>query len=126
MMRSLIFPKIDLFTETWTPYLTIVPETQTTYSEGIETLLSEIQEQSKALWSQIDTDKSKPARLNFTISKDGTLKNIFIDNSCGYGHIDEKMKTYILKSSEKWTPAKDENGNSVEQELVLFYGAMGC
>ncbi|MBO6606496.1 hypothetical protein [Psychroserpens sp.] len=116
----------DLFAETWTPYLTIVPETQTTYSEGIETLLSEIQEQSKALWSKIDTDKLKPARLKFTISKDGTLQNILIDNSCGYGHIDEKMKTFILKSSGKWTPAKDENGNSVEQELVLSYGSMGC
>lgn len=116
----------DLFAETWTPYLTIVPETQTSYSEGMDNLLSEIQDQSKSLWSKIDTDKLIPARIFFTVSKDGTLIDFNLDNSCGYGHIDDKMKEFILNSSGKWTPAKDVDGNTVDQQLVLSYGALGC
>ena len=116
----------DLFAESWTPHFTIVPETQTSYSEGVEALLSEIQEQSKVLWSKINTDNLKPGRISFTISKDGTLINISVDNSCGYGHIDEKLKSFILNSNGKWIPAKDSNGLNVDQKLVLSYGALGC
>lgn len=116
----------DLFTETWTPYLTIVPETQTSYSNGNESLLQEIQDKSMKLWSKVDTNNLKPARLFFTVSKDGVLKDLYIDNSCGYGHMDEAMKAFIQNSSGNWIPAKDENGNPVDQELVLSYGALGC
>lgn len=116
----------DIVAETWTPYLTIVPESQTTYSTGIESLLSDIQDKSMNLWSNVDTDNLKPARLFFTVTKEGLIEGLFIDNSCGYEHIDEKMKSFILSSTGKWSPAKDENGNPVDQELVLSYGALGC
>ena len=116
----------DLYAETWTPHLTIVPEYEAYYLEGVDSLLSKIQEQSEELWSNIDTSNLKPAKIVFTIASDGTIKNMNLDNSCGYGHIDDEMKSLILESNGKWMPAKDINGNIVDQELVLSYGALGC
>ena len=48
--------------------------------------------------------------LNFVVTKNGTIKNIFAETKHGYGMETEAIR--VLKSSPKWTPA-EVNGQKV-------------
>jgi len=107
-------------------YLTVVPEVLAQYNKGQDALLKYLKKGSEnkvaaANWSDIT-----PGRLHFTITKDGSIKNIFNSSSCGSTSIDEQMLELIRDMPGKWQPAKDANGNTVAQEFVFFYGKQGC
>jgi hypothetical protein len=36
------------------------------------------------------------------------------------------MAELIANTSGEWIPAENAQGEKVEQELVLFFGSMGC
>ena len=111
---------------TWTPYLTVVPEEQAHYSEGKDALLRYIRETARFDISLTDQNEIKPAQLFFTVYKDGTLGNFKILQESGYPVLDEKMIDIMSQTSGKWQPALNSKGENVDQELVVFYGKMGC
>ena len=109
-----------------TPHLTIVPEKQATYSKGIDILKKFLKEKSKTARIGVNAEKLKPAKLYFTVTKKGTIKNVNLDRSSGYPLIDEKMIELIKNTPEKWNPAENHKGEKVNQELVVSFGLMGC
>jgi len=109
-----------------TPHLTIVPEKQATYIYGKGALKKFLKENSEITRTNVDPKKLKPAKLFFTVTQKGTIENVKLDRSSGYPLVDETMIELITKTSGKWKPAENYNGEKVNQELVVSFGLMGC
>jgi len=110
----------------WTPYLTIVPEKQAMFLSGKKTLIRYLNEKSKEVRINVQADKIKPAKLFFTVTKNGTIENVKIDRTSGYPLIDKTMIELITNLSGKWESAKNFKGEKVDQELVISFGTIGC
>jgi len=110
----------------WTPHLTIVPEKQAEYLDGNDALIEYLRENSLEFTSMALKSKLQPAKLYFTITKEGTISKVKLERSSGYPTIDEKMIELISKVSGKWVPAENHKGEKVNQELVFSFGLMGC
>ncbi|MBZ0328195.1 MAG: energy transducer TonB [Altibacter sp.] len=110
----------------WTPYLTVVPEKQAVYTTGKEALLDYLKENSKEQRVMVQKNRLKPARLNFTITKNGAVSNAKIVRTSGYSTIDSKMIELINNMPDSWEAAENAKGEKVDQELVFSFGADGC
>lgn len=111
-----------------TPHHTIVPEKQAEYEFGKDALMYYLKEFSKEAVARamVDPDKLKPAKLFFTVTKNGTIENIHLDRSSNYPSIDKYMIKLINQVPGEWKPAVNSNGENVDQELVVSFGLMGC
>lgn len=118
----------ELHNEYWTPYFTIVPETQAEYSEGKEALITFLKEKSIDIRVEANVipEKLQPAKLYFTVNKNGTVDNVRLDRTSNYPLVDKKMIKLIKNTPGKWVPAKNAEGDNVSQELVVSFGLMGC
>lgn len=110
----------------FSPHLTVVPENQAYYETGKESLINYLEKENKENTLQLDERKLQPASIRFTVSKKGTLANITIERSCGFSRIDTHMLELLKNAPGKWIPAKNINGENVNQELMMFYGKVGC
>jgi len=109
-----------------TPHLTIVPEKEARYSHGIDTLKKLLKKNSESARINIDPEKLKPAKLYFTVTKNGSIENVKLDKSSGYPLVDKTMFELITKTLGKWQPAENHKGEKVDQELVVSFGLTGC
>ncbi len=110
----------------WSPYLTVVPEKQAEYEGGMEALKYFLDKNSVEKTSGIPADKLQPAKLFFTVTKNGTIENVYLDRTSGYTDIDLMMFVLIKEAPGKWTPAENSKGEQVDQELVVSFGLKGC
>ena len=110
----------------WTPYLTIVPEKQASYAGGTEVLKKFLKDETEEVRTDVDPEKLQPAKLFFTVTKEGTITNVHLDRPSGYPDVDKKMIALIKESPEKWTPAENTKGEKVDQVLVVSFGLRGC
>ena len=110
----------------WAPYLTIVPEKQAQFSEGIEALKKYLKDNSEAARTYVIPEKLQAAKLYFTVAKNGIIKHVRLDRSSNYPKVDKKMIEPISDLSGKWIPAENHEGDKVDQELVVSFGLMGC
>jgi hypothetical protein len=108
------------------PHLTIVPEQQATYSNGITALKAYLKENTEDVREDVDPDKLRPAKLFFTVTTNGSIENVRLDRTSGYPAVDERMIKLIKKAPGAWYPAETKNGEKVNQELVVSFGLMGC
>jgi hypothetical protein len=109
-----------------TPHLTIVPEKQATFVDGKEALKAFLKMSTEEVRKNVDPEKLKPAKLFFTVTKDGTIKNVHLDRPSGYPEVDKKMIELIKQVPGTWLPAENTKGEKVDQELVVSFGLMGC
>lgn len=110
----------------WTPYLTIVPEKQATYVGGKYALMEYLNDNSEDVRANVEADKLRPAKLFFTVTKNGTIENVKLDRTSGYPLVDKTMIELITKAPGAWEPAENTKGEKVDQELVISFGLMGC
>ena len=110
----------------YTPHLTIVPSIQASYKGGVDALISYFKENSKDVIKHAQSDQLTPAKIYFTVNKHGSIENIKLSNTTSYPEIDKHMVELVKEMPLNWTPAKDENGNNVNQELVYFFAVEGC
>ena len=110
----------------WTPYLTIVPEKQAEYSEGLDVLKKYLKETSEAARNHVIPEKLQPAKLFFTVTKKGTIEHVRLDKSSNYLEVDKRMIELISTLPGKWKSAQNIEGENVDQELVVSFGLMGC
>ena len=110
----------------YTPHMTIVPEKQAEYKQGKETLLAYMDIKNKKNTFNLDQRKLQPAKLYFTVTKNGLVENLHLDSSCGYSTIDIEMIEIITNTAGKWTPAENAKGEKMDQELVVSFGMVGC
>ena len=107
-------------------YMTVVPEKQAEYSDGLNALAEYLKQ--KAFEDKIFIDKYalKPGRLDFTVTKTGDISDVYLDSSSGYSEMDERLEVLLNELPGTWTPAENANGEPVNQKLVLFFGIQGC
>ncbi|MGV6832546.1 MAG: hypothetical protein ACWA5P_13415 [bacterium] len=110
----------------WRPHLTLVPAVQAQYSEGLDQLKSYLEKGIYNSTIAVDKDSFKPAKLSFTVTKNGSVSELHLDHTSGYSEIDEALKKLLLAAPGTWKAAKDENGNAVDQNLVISFGMQGC
>jgi hypothetical protein len=65
------------------------------------------------------------AKVELTIAKDGSVKDVAIIQSCGDNSMDALLKQLIEKTPN-WTPAQTKSGETIEQTFELSIGRMGC
>ncbi|PHS04082.1 MAG: hypothetical protein COA88_14525, partial [Kordia sp.] len=107
-------------------HLTIIPEKQAVHIDGKNELKKFLKENSKKSRTNVVPEKLRPAKLYFTVTKNGSIKNVKLDRSSGYPLLDEKIIELINNTSGKWKPAENYKGEKIEQELVVSFGLMGC
>lgn len=110
----------------YNPHHTLVPDEQATYKLGEEALLSYLRENSAESIKIVDQEKRSSAKVYFTITSKGELTAIRLTGTTGYSSIDDRLLELIANLPSDWNPAKDEHGNTVEQELVFTFGNEGC
>lgn len=118
--------KVDYKDKTSTPHFTIVPEVQAEYIYGKDALVKYFIDNTKAATANIPEDKLKPAKLYFTVTKKGTIDGVHLDRSSGYPEVDKLVTRLISETPGGWIPATNSEGETVEQELVVSFGLIGC
>lgn len=108
------------------PHHTIVPEKQAKFIDGKDALKSFLKLYSEDARKNVDPEKLKPAKLFFTVTKNGTIDNIHLDRSSNYPEVDEVMIKLISEVPGTWIPAENSKGERVDQELVVSFGLIGC
>lgn len=109
-----------------TPHHTIAPDVQAQYSEGFKALKTYFKDQTETIRKDVDPKQLRAGKLYFTVKKTGKIENIHLDHSSNYPKVDKQLIKLMKDLPGTWTPAKDENGNAVDQELVVSFGVMGC
>ena len=109
-----------------TPHLTIIPEKQAAYETGKSQLISYLKNNSSVEVAKAQGYAIEPGKVRFTISESGVIKDVRLISTCGHKSVDEKMLELIKHAPGKWSPAEDVNGNKVEEQLVFYFGTMGC
>lgn len=107
-------------------YMTIIPEVEASYEGGEKAMLSYLRDRMQDQTSMIDMENIKPGRIKFTIDEKGIVRNVNLDSSSGFTEIDEAFLTHIAMMPGTWTPAQNEKGQDITQELIFFYGSVGC
>ncbi len=108
------------------PHFTVVPEKQAVYNEGENALIDYLKIENLKNTADIDESKLQFAKLYFTVTKNGLLSNIYLDRTSGYKKIDAAILNLLTNAPGKWTPAQNAQGQNVDQELVITFGAGGC
>ncbi len=109
-----------------TPHLTIVPEKQAEYAYGKKALIEYLKDNINEHTANVDPEKLQPAKLYFTVTKTGAIKNVNLDQTSNFPEIDKKMEELISNLEGIWNPAENFDGEKVDQELVISFGLMGC
>lgn len=109
-----------------TPHLTVVPTHEAAFRDTKEGLMYYLRTQSKEAREGIDPKKLTPAKLFFTVTRDGNVENVHLDRSSGYPLLDKKMIELISKTSGQWDPARTHKDEVIDQELVVSFGLLGC
>ena len=107
-------------------YLTVIPEKEAAYASGHDALIAYLKENSKDKTAIIKEDKLQPGKVNFTITKNGTIANVKLTSTSGYTSVDKALIELITYMPEKWDPATNSKREKVDQELVFFFGLAGC
>ena len=105
---------------------TVTPENETQYSEGKDALIAYLKENSAAQTLNVKQDRLDWGKVNFTISKSGTLTNVYLASTSGYQSLDEVMIKLINALPGSWKPASNSKGEYVDQELAFSFGRRGC
>lgn len=110
----------------YTPHYTLVPARQAEYLDDKEALMSFLREGSLKESEVLDPVKLRPGQIRFTVGTDGRLKDARVIASTTYPDLDARILELISNAPGEWSAAQDDLGQPVEQELILYYGAMGC
>lgn len=108
------------------PHMTVVPENQAMYEGGKDGLLDYLRQENEKNIYNLDESKLQPAKLSFTVTKNGTIENAELDRTSGYSAIDKEMLRLVNNLPGKWQPAENAKGEKVDQLLVISFGMVGC
>ena len=107
-------------------YITIVPEKEAEFKDGQNALIDYLKKNSTETVASVNKDQLKPGKVRFIVTKDGEIGHVALEATSGYTAIDEKMVKLIKSLPGEWEAATNLNGEKVDQELVYFFGLIGC
>jgi hypothetical protein len=108
------------------PHMTVIPEKQAAYSGGKDAVLEYLRANNEKNTYNLDEKKLQPAKLYFTVTKEGKVSGVRLDKTCGYSDIDKAMLELMTNLPGEWFPAENEKAEKVDQELVISFGIVGC
>src|SRR5690606_24854283 len=106
-------------------YMTVTPEREAEYAGGKEALLAHLELGARGKTSMVKEERLESGKVNFTVTKRGTVAHVTLSSTSGYDEVDETMMNLIRTMSGKWNPALNSKGEQVDQQLVFFFGRMG-
>jgi hypothetical protein len=115
-----------LVMDTLISYMTVLPEKPAAYIDGDEALITYLKENSKKVITIAKEDKLNPGKISFKVTEDGTVDQVELTYSSSYTAIDKKMIEVIKEIPGSWEIARNAKGEKVDQELVFFFGQIGC
>ncbi len=107
-------------------YISVIPEKEAAYTDGKDKLMAYLKEKSEELVAGVDDEKLKPGQISFTVSTQGTITDVALEQTSGYIGIDIIMIELLNDAPGSWKPAENEKGEKIEQTFTFFYGRMGC
>lgn len=107
-------------------YITVVPEKEAEYEKGVEGFVDYLKKKSKKMVLGLNPDELGFGRIHFTVDVNGRIKSLKVHATSDLPKLDTKMIKIIEQAPGKWIPAEDAEGNPTAQEMVFFYGKMGC
>jgi len=110
----------------YNPHFTISPHKRAEFALGDQAIFDYLRAAIKEDLTDYSENDLSPAMLYFTISEYGALESYRLEGSCGAEILDQKIMDALIALPNKWSPAENENGERLTQELVLSYGLMGC
>ncbi|MFT4536099.1 MAG: hypothetical protein ACI9P5_003473 [Saprospiraceae bacterium] len=116
----------SLYDRQLTYFISIVPHQQAEYQDGHESMISYLREHTEEEVKIIKKGSLKGGKVRFTITADGQVSKVELTSTSGYPSIDKKLVEIVENIPGNWTPASNEEGEKVDQELVFFFGQMGC
>ncbi len=87
------------------------------YIGGMNKFYQFLEENIKYPIDAIETNIQGNVRLSFNIGKDGSLSNIKVLDSLGFGLDEEAIR--VLKLSKKWKPAVNITGEKIATTLAI-------
>jgi hypothetical protein len=107
-------------------YISVVPEKEAEYAPGADALIQYLRDNSQNEIDRMSGNQLQPGRIEFTVTSDGNIKDVTLNSTSGYMHIDVAFLELIPKTSGKWEPALNAKGEKIEQRLTFFFGMEGC
>ncbi len=107
-------------------YISVVPEKQAEYSLGSDALLQYLRDNSQKEIDRMSGDRLQPGRIQFTVTSSGEVKNVSLNSTSGFMHLDVAYLDLIPKTTGKWEPALNAKGEKINQQFIFFYGIEGC
>ncbi len=107
-------------------YITITPEKTAQFEQGETALIQYLKGQTKNQVFNITKDQLRPGRFRFTVTKEGNVNDVMLESSCGYNTIDLQIMQLLDDLDGQWKAAENKKGETVDQELVFFFGMRGC
>lgn len=108
------------------PHVTIVPEVQALNSSGKEALIAHVKAGTSGFGYVVEADKLRPGKVRFTVNTAGKIEGVQLSSSSGYATFDQRMIDLIRTLPGTWEPARNANGDKVDQEFVFSFGTVGC
>lgn len=106
--------------------VTVVPATEAEYPGGFKQLTAYLTENIiSAIKDKSASDKLQQATVKFTVNEQGRAENIKVMRVAADPETD-KLVLDAIKKMPSWKPAKDANGNAIEQKISIPFGADGC
>mgnify|MGYP000147086046 CR=1 FL=1 len=107
-------------------FISVTPEKRATYSLGNDRLIDYLKANNEQARNEIDWDRLGSGRIQFTVTKNGTVDDVELTLHTGHPHLDNTMIRLISKMPGKWHAAENASGEKVDQELSFYFGLPGC
>lgn len=109
-----------------TYFITVTPEQQAEYEDGKDAFIAYVLENSQDAIALVQNQYLEPGSVEFTVNENGTVENVTLNATSGYHRADERIMELIENAPGKWVPAENAEGEKVAQQLVFFFGLIGC
>lgn len=124
LMRA--YDSMTILKDTLVAYLSVAPTYQATYLAGKETLIRHLKVQSLEEVTKVDMSQLQQGMIRFSVTTEGTIAGVNLSASSGFDSLDQKIMDILLDLPANWKAAINFKGEKVEQELIYFFGQVGC
>ena len=105
--------------------MTVIPETKAEFTGGYDKMIAYLESNSAKKIEQLGFSKLDVVSVSFTVNKMGKTEHIIITKPSGYDKVDSLL-IKLIKDMPQWSPAKNKEGNAVDQHFFLDIQKDNC
>ena len=107
-------------------YISVVPHQEAEYAGGFSAIIAYLKEVSREDVAPIRNAQVQPGKYFFTVTREGRVEATRVASTCGNQILDEKLCRYLREMPGNWSPARNAQGETVDQDYVFSFGSPGC